>query len=79
MAEHRERPALNRASREELMAAGVLPHLASRIVEHREAHGPIRDENQLYQLVRDNEIRLEQLLAVVDIDESGGVHQGYSR
>jgi hypothetical protein len=76
--EERERPALNLASREELIDAGVLPDLASRIVAHRAEHGPIRDETELYLLVRDNEIRLDQLLGVVTLNEAGEVRQGYS-
>jgi hypothetical protein len=78
MPESRERLPVNLASRDELIEAGVLPHLADRILAHREAHGPIRDENELYLLVRDNEIRLDQLLGVVTVTESGEVRQGYS-
>jgi len=74
----RERLPVNLASREELIEAGVLPHLASRIVAHREEHGPFRDENELYMVVRDNEVRLDQLLGVVAMEESGEVRQGYS-
>jgi hypothetical protein len=73
-----ERLSINRASREELIEAGVLPRLASRIVEHRAEHGPIRDENELYLLVRDNEIRLDQLLGVVALGDEGEPRQGYS-
>jgi hypothetical protein len=76
--ESRERLPVNLASRDELIEAGVLPRLADRILAHREAHGPIRDENELYLLVRDNEIRLDQLLGVVAVTESGEVRQGYS-
>lgn len=74
----RERPPLNRASRDELIEAGVLPQLASRIVAHRLEHGPIRDEDELYLLVRDNEIRLDQLLGVVTLDDGGEPGRGYS-
>jgi transcriptional accessory protein Tex/SPT6 len=78
VAEAREYLSVNRASREQLIEAGVLPHLARRIVAHREEHGPIRDEKELYMLVRDNEVRLDQLLGVVAVEESGEVRQGYS-
>ena len=66
---------VNRASMRELIEVGVMPELAQRIVLHRDVNGPIRDEVELYQLVRDNEIRLDQLLGVVEIQDST---QGYS-
>lgn len=77
MSDERARVDVNRASRDELVAAGVTPELAARIVERRSAQGPIRDESELYLLVRDNEVRLDQLLGIVDI---GGAPegQGYS-
>jgi transcriptional accessory protein Tex/SPT6 len=68
---------VNRASREELVAAGVTPELAGRILDHRAARGPIRDENELYLLVRDNDVRLDQLMGIVDIGGSAD-RQGYS-
>lgn len=77
MSEPRERIDVNRASMRELIEAGVMPELAQRIMLHRDANGPIRDENELYQLVRDNEVRLDQLLGVVDIGGPGD-KQGYS-
>lgn len=76
MSEPRERVDVNRASMRELIEAGVTPDLAQRIVLHRDANGPIRDENELYQLVRDNEVRLDQLLGLVDVGDAP--NQGYS-
>ena len=77
MSDERERVDVNRASLEQLVAAGVTPELAGRIVDHRATRGPIRDENDLYLLVRDNEIRLDQLMGVVEIGGPGD-KQGYS-
>lgn len=77
MSDERARVDVNRASREELVAAGVTPELATRIVERRAAQGPIRDENELYLLVRDNQVRLDQLMGVVDFGNSED-RQGYS-
>lgn len=78
MSETRERLPVNLASREELMDAGVIPRVASRIVDYRAAHGPIGDENELYMLVRDNEIRFDQLVGLVAVREDDEVRQGYS-
>lgn len=73
-----EQPILdvNTATRDDLVARGLLPRLAERIVRHREEHGPFRDENDLYDVVRDNEIRMDQLLGVVGL--RGDNPQGYS-
>jgi len=76
--ESRGRLPVNRASREELIEAGVLPQVADRILAHRAERGPIRDENELYMIVRDNDMRLDQLLGVVAVTEGGDVRQGYS-
>lgn len=73
-----ERLDVNRASMRELVEAGVMPELAQRIVLHRDVNGPIRDENELYQLVRDNEIRLDQLLGVVQLRTDLDNSRGYS-
>lgn len=78
MTEARELLPVNRASREDLIDAGVLPHVADRIVGYREAHGPIADENELYMLVRDNEIRFDQLMGLVAVRDDEAVRQGYS-
>lgn len=78
MPEPRELLPVNRASREELIDAGVLPHVADRIVGYRAQHGPITDENELYMLVRDNEIRFDQLVGLVAVTEDEQVRQGYS-
>ncbi len=77
MSDERARVDVNEASQAELVAVGVTPGLAARIVARREAQGPIRDESDLYPLVRDNEVRLDQLMGLVEI---GGTtnRQGYS-
>ncbi|HSJ13555.1 MAG TPA: helix-hairpin-helix domain-containing protein [Longimicrobiales bacterium] len=67
----------NTATREELVERGVLPVLADRIVRHRAEHGPFRDENELYDVVRDNEIRMDQLLGLVGLPNRENP-QGYS-
>jgi len=78
VSEWRDRLDVNLASRADLIGAGVYPVVATRILRHREEHGPIRDENELYQVVRDNQMRLDQLLTLVRLDDSEEVRQGYS-
>ena len=69
-----------RASRPSAVAwheRGLLPEVAERIIRRREARGPFRDEADLYEVVRDNEIRMDQLLGIVGLPARDNP-QGYS-
>jgi DNA uptake protein ComE-like DNA-binding protein len=78
VAEERDRLNVNTATERELVELGILPRVAARIVTWREEHGSIRNESELYQVVRDNEIRLDQLLSLVHIDGETRPRLGYS-
>ena len=68
---------VNTVSRDQLLERGLLPEIAERIIRRREAQGPFRDETDLYEVVRDNEIRMDQLLGIVGLPPRDNP-QGYS-